>query len=97
MHAIVSAPAMTNFEFWLAMLVPPAILGFGLAHITSDSLRVVTFVMFILAPAIAIGSLAWLGGGASSATPDASLVAPAAFAWSSSGVVAFLAARRLAK
>lgn len=89
---------MTGFEFWLAALVPSAILGFGLAHITSDTFRVVTFVVFILAPAIVVGSLVWLGvNGASSAEPEANLIAPAAFAWSLSGAVAFFAGRRLAK
>ena len=88
---------MSLFEFWLALLIPSAILGFGLAHITSDSLRLVTFVMFILAPAIVFGSLTLLVDSPSSAAPESALILLAALAWSSSGVVAFLAGRRLAK
>jgi hypothetical protein len=89
---------VTAFLFWLAVLGPAAAVGFGLAHISSDSLRLVLFVIISLAPALLIAFMLWP---ALHNPPDvvagAASVAPIAFAWSAAGVIAYLAGRHLDK
>lgn len=86
---------MIPFLFWLAILIPAAAIGFGLAHVSSESLRAALFVIFILAPALVVGFMLWPAlHNPRAVEAGMALVAPVAFAWSLAGCFAYLAARR---